>query len=480
MRLAVVGAQYYYGSPAAGLSFEYATIAGALKDMGIDVTYIGYDINHAMERLEKIVRDVDAVLYMPSENELDMKRFAALPVPKVMLFPDDEWRRDYSLSMAPYADYVMSTAFDAAEVFKDKFIPFQWGARLSQHEKQYTPDINISFIGQNYGYRGQLVQMVEACGLPVNSYGIGWSKSIDDAAIPATLGRSRMSLTTSMSSRNGQRQIKARTFEIPASGALMLAEVAPGLERYYTDGEDAIFWSTPDELIERILFLTMNERARAQIAANGRARTFREHGYHLRFAPLLKVLGEPRQPVTDVYGFLDPQEAALLYRMAASVPANGTIVELGSYQGKSTLELAQGAKVSSAVVYTIDSHDYYEAGGTDFGPADNRAFINNIAKHNAGDVVRVINLRSAQVAKSWDEPVDFLFIDASHEYEDVKDDFERWSPFVGQTGKIAMHDTSGHFEGVSRFVDEMLAAGEWQRVALVDATSIFERVGKHE
>lgn len=478
MRIAVVGTQYYYGNPASGLSFEYATIAGALKDMGVDVVYIGFDQPNAITRLEKAVADVDAVLYMPSENELDMKRFAALPVPKVMLFPDDEWRRDYSLSMAPYADYVMSTAFDAAEVFRDKHIPFQWGARLSQHAKQYTPDINISFIGQNYGYRGKLVQLIEGVGLPVNSYGVGWSKSISDAEIPTVLGRSRMSLTTSMSSRNGQRQIKARTFEIPASGALMIAEYAPGLEQYYTDGQDAIFWTTPNDLIERLLFLMLNEPMRAALAASGRARTFREHGYHLRFAPMLKMLGEPRQPVTDVYGFLDPQEAALLYRMAAGVPANGTIVELGSYQGKSTLELAQGAKVSSSMVYTVDPHDYYHARGTDYGALDNNAFINNIAKHNAGDIVRVINLRSDQAAKAWEKPIDLMFIDASHEYDDVKKDFELWSPFV--RGKIAMHDTSGLFPDVSRFVDELLADGQWQRVALVDATSIFERVGKHE
>jgi cephalosporin hydroxylase len=36
--------------------------------------------------------------------------------------------------------------------------------------------------------------------------------------------------------------------------------------------------------------------------------------------------------------------------------------------------------------------------------------------------------------------IDFLFIDGDHTYEGVKDDFERYSPFVSDGGLIAFHD----------------------------------------
>lgn len=39
-----------------------------------------------------------------------------------------------------------------------------------------------------------------------------------------------------------------------------------------------------------------------------------------------------------------------------------------------------------------------------------------------------------------DSPIDFLFIDGDHTYEGVKDDFERYSPFVSEGGLIAFHD----------------------------------------
>lgn len=53
-------------------------------------------------------------------------------------------------------------------------------------------------------------------------------------------------------------------------------------------------------------------------------------------------------------------------------------------------------------------------------------------------------------------PFDFLFIDASHLYADVKADYENYSPLVRRGGIIAFHDAlprPGH--EVYRFLEEM-------------------------
>lgn len=44
------------------------------------------------------------------------------------------------------------------------------------------------------------------------------------------------------------------------------------------------------------------------------------------------------------------------------------------------------------------------------------------------------------VKKMLDEPLDFLFIDGSHYYPDVKKDFEMYYPLVRDGGAIAFHD----------------------------------------
>lgn len=182
--------------------------------------------------------------------------------------------------------------------------------------------------------------------------------------------------------------------------------------------------------------------------------------------------------INNVHGFISLPEMELLYTLASRVPSGGTVVEIGSYQGRSTICLALGAKEAGALLYSIDPHDTYEVDGTQYSMADNQAYYENIAKYGVGDVVKTINLSSFETATAWrvnSDMIDLLWIDGNHSYESVKEDFTLWSWFISTTGKIAMHDTAGHHVTVSRFVDEMLANGVWIREQIIDATSIFRR-----
>ncbi len=180
--------------------------------------------------------------------------------------------------------------------------------------------------------------------------------------------------------------------------------------------------------------------------------------------------------ILDVAGFLNPMEAGLLRDLAAAAPKGGTIVELGSYRGKSTVALALGAQLSGATVWAIDPHESYHQGDTDFGPLDNSAFLQNIVAAGVTDVVRVINLSAGDVSEIWGEVIHLLFLDANHEYQHVRWDFLAWSYHVHPEGLIAMHDTGGNWPGVTQFVNELLAAGEWEKIAMADSTSVFRRV----
>jgi cephalosporin hydroxylase len=58
------------------------------------------------------------------------------------------------------------------------------------------------------------------------------------------------------------------------------------------------------------------------------------------------------------------------------------------------------------------------------------------------------------------EEVDFLFIDANHSYESVKNDYEKFSPLVRKGGIIAFHDIDSKFskditEGTTKFWKEI-------------------------
>ena len=56
--------------------------------------------------------------------------------------------------------------------------------------------------------------------------------------------------------------------------------------------------------------------------------------------------------------------------------------------------------------------------------------------------VELLQMTTDEAVKIWETPIDFLFIDACHEKNQVLKDFENFSKFVKEgTGIIAMHDT---------------------------------------
>ena len=181
--------------------------------------------------------------------------------------------------------------------------------------------------------------------------------------------------------------------------------------------------------------------------------------------------------VYTIHGFLSGDEGELLYRLASEVPTNGNIVEIGSYQGRSTVCLGLGAKLAGARVWAIDPHEGYQVNGTThYGMENYAALLKNLVEFEVADTVRVIALPSFSVVSVWTNPVDLLWIDGCHDYEMVKLDLVMWSEKGTPSGKIALHDSSGHFPGVTRALTEFLMDGRWKIVEKVAATAVLERI----
>ena len=85
-----------------------------------------------------------------------------------------------------------------------------------------------------------------------------------------------------------------RIFEITACGTLLMSERTPELERWFADGREAVFFSSPTELVSRVhALLTMPEMI-DDIAAAGHARVHADgHSVDGRMEHLLSIV-EPR------------------------------------------------------------------------------------------------------------------------------------------------------------------------------------------
>jgi predicted O-methyltransferase YrrM len=180
--------------------------------------------------------------------------------------------------------------------------------------------------------------------------------------------------------------------------------------------------------------------------------------------------------VHEVYGHVSPAEMQLLYRLASEVPAGGVIVEIGNFQGKSTVCLGLGAKEAGASMFTVDPHeDYYVNDKTHYGMENHAALLKNLIRFDLGETVRVVAMRSVNIARQI-AGIDLLWIDGSHKYYDVWFDLNQWSQEMSATGRIAVHDSSGHFPEVSKALREFTLQDEWKAVSLTDATTVLERV----
>lgn len=156
--------------------------------------------------------------------------------------------------------------------------------------------------------------------------------------------------------------------------------------------------------------------------------------------------------INSIDGFLvSPYQEHWLFKAAKSLPEDSTIVEIGSFKGRSTSCLAYGCKRTRKHLYAIDlfdandaTSDYY-AGGSFF-----EEFLQNIEKCGLANYVTPIKQLSSQVSKTWDKTIHLLFIDGSHSYVDVLSDFYGFYPHVAKGGIIAVHDIIEVYPGCLR------------------------------
>jgi MMP 1-O-methyltransferase len=187
--------------------------------------------------------------------------------------------------------------------------------------------------------------------------------------------------------------------------------------------------------------------------------------FHARVKPL----------IADIPGWLTDEEGEALYELARRCRGDGVIVEIGSWKGKSTVCLGLGSRAGESVpVYAIDPHADYRFGD----------FNTNVERAGISELVRPIASLSQAAADGFDEPIELLFVDGSHEYDLVLEDFEKWVPKVVDGGWVAFHDTtwtegprkvvghaiyrSRHFKDVRFVVGSTTVARKVAKNALVD------------
>jgi predicted O-methyltransferase YrrM len=167
--------------------------------------------------------------------------------------------------------------------------------------------------------------------------------------------------------------------------------------------------------------------------------------------------------IERIEGWLVPGQEFWLFSAAYNIRDGARIVEIGSYKGRSSVCLGLACRGTRKHVYSIDRWQgvYQDVESTDIKKAFSQGFFEewqgNITTNDLQDYVTPLVGNSADIARVWRAPIDMIFVDGSHKFEDVIEDFENYYPHVVPEGLMAFHDVTPEWEGSFRAWNDHIA-----------------------
>jgi|ERR1035437_1087246 hypothetical protein len=182
----------------------------------------------------------------------------------------------------------------------------------------------------------------------------------------------------------------------------------------------------------------------------------------------------------NLVGWFDFQD--IYSDMVKNADNNSHFVEVGAFLGKSTsfmgVEIINSGK--NILFDVVDIFDC-EIPGDEETYKKEVVILNNVVENNKkekeetfydlfthnikpvkyaiGNIHKMFSVEASSLYK--DDRLAFVFIDASHKYEDVKKDIQAWLPKVKTNGYIGGHDYHPDWQGVIDAVKEVIGEGNY-------------------
>ena len=144
--------------------------------------------------------------------------------------------------------------------------------------------------------------------------------------------------------------------------------------------------------------------------------------------------------VDGVRGWLFQDEAYLLFKAAQMCQSSSSIVEIGSYEGRSTAAIANGAKFN-VKIFAIDPHTGDKTEVESGQKIDTfEAFLNNMKNYPQVIPIRQLSVNAVDVVKEKTQNIGLLFIDGWHSEEAVSEDIKSWTPLLAPQATVIFDD----------------------------------------
>ena len=188
----------------------------------------------------------------------------------------------------------------------------------------------------------------------------------------------------------------------------------------------------------------------------------------------------------NIRGMISHRAGEELFSLAYMQSLSGDVVEVGSFQGKSTFFLGHAVEQSkNGKMYAVDhfrgnkgKEHFYKVEKDDLSDLE-IGFRRNIKNAGLEEVVTLINKPNHEaVAEIADGTVRFLYIDGDHTAEGVQRDLDLFASKLRAGAIIAFDDYDNvHLSGLVTVVNEFISKSKCKRKYLIDRTLIVELGG---
>ena len=181
-----------------------------------------------------------------------------------------------------------------------------------------------------------------------------------------------------------------------------------------------------------------------------------------------------------VDGWMTRDQGAALDRAARQVPESGTIVEIGSFHGRSTIVLGAAATLSSTII-AVDPHAGSDRGPQEIaaqpklGVEDFERFTANIEAAGLTDRVTHLRLFSDQALESIPARIDLLYVDGAHRFGPARADIADYGALVVPGGRMLVHDSFSSIGVTLALLSTTTASSEWSYVGRTGSLAEYRR-----
>jgi spore maturation protein CgeB len=153
-------------------------------------------------------------------------------------------------------------------------------------------DLDVVFVGANYGYRGHFVNYLLKRGISIECFGYGWPNGlVSSEEMVRLFNRAKVVLGFGGVGHMVEvKHLKGRDFEVPMCGSLYLTSFNPELCDFFNIGREILCYSSLEECEELIVWAIQNPDDCQAIRNAARQRSLQEHTWQTRLQSMFEVL----------------------------------------------------------------------------------------------------------------------------------------------------------------------------------------------